>query len=241
MAYRQLCAVTFAVLGFVAIGCGGGTSGGTSGSSTGAGQAPNNASDQAPSGSGDQAPNTSSDQPPSTSSDSPPASSQDPAGTGDSLGALCRRFCQELGSAAQRCSEDITITGCSGPNACKVPPGVIPCANEIGDLIDCAIDNIKAVCGGNSGPGGDTGGTGNTALPPQQTSACEAASKRFAACAEAHGGTDDNNNPDMPRGCYPAGGCQMCANDCQKCTCDANGDIDKSQKCVTDGRCGATP
>jgi hypothetical protein len=236
--------VTFAVLGFVALGCGGGTSGGTSGNTTGAGQAPNNASDQAPSGSGDQAPNTSSDQAPSTASDSPPASSQDPAGTGDSLSALCHRFCEEIGNAAQRCSDDIEITGCNTANACKVPPGAIPCANEIGDLLDCAIDNLKSVCGGNSGPGNNTGGTsGNPPLRDQpNTSPCEDISKRFLACADAHGLGDDNNNTgDMPRGCYPGGGCQMCANDCQKCTCDANGDIEKSQKCVTDGKCPATP
>jgi hypothetical protein len=241
VAYRQLCAVTFAVLGLVAMGCGGGTSGGTSGNTNGATQAPNNATDQAPNGSGDQPPSTSGDQAPSTSTDTPPASSQDPAGTGDSLSALCRRFCDELVSAAQRCSDEVEVTNCGGPDSCKVPPGVLPCAQQIGDYVDCAIDNLQLVCGGSSGPGQGTGGTnGNAPLPPQQVNPCLDQLKRYTSCAEAHGiGDDDNMNGNMPSGCYQGGGCKMCADDCAKCRCDAGSDVDKLTACVE--RCPATP
>jgi hypothetical protein len=232
--------VTFALLGSLAVGCGGAASTGTAGNGSGSGQPPNTASDSAPNNNSDQAP-TSSDQAP-TNSDKPPASSETPAGTGDSLGALCRRFCDELTTAATRCKDDLEVTGCDGPNACKVPPTVIPCADEIGDFIGCAIDNLQSLCQSTDspGPGNNTGGTtGNAPLPPQQTSPCEDSLKRYTECAKVHGITDSNNmmTGDMPKGCYTAGGCEMCATDCQKCQCDANGDLDKLQACVNDQKC----
>ncbi|HVY28077.1 MAG TPA: hypothetical protein VHB79_16080 [Polyangiaceae bacterium] len=231
--------MTFALLGSLAIGCGGAASNGTSGNGSGSGQPPNNASDPTPNtGSGDQAP-TSSDQAP-TNSDKPPASSETPAGTGNSLGALCRRFCDELTGAATRCSNDLEVTGCDGPDACQVPPEIIPCADEIGDFIGCAIDNLALVCPmatDNNGPGNNTGGTsGSAPLPQQQTSPCTDSLKRYTDCAKAHGIGDDDNmmTGGMPMGCYPAGGCKMCANDCATCTCQAGADQDKLVACVQD-------
>lgn len=157
------------------------------------------------------------------------------------MGAVCRRFCDKLTSAAAQCgNNDLDVADCGKANACDVPAGVVPCAAEIGDLLDCAIDNLTLLCASSGNPGnGDTGGTGNAALPPQQVSPCQDVADQFEACAKAHGGTDDNMNGNMPSGCYPAGGCKMCANDCTKCQCDAGTDQDKLVACVE--RCPLTP
>jgi hypothetical protein len=39
---------------------------------------------------------------------------------------------------------------------------------------------------------------------------------------------------DMPKGCYTAGGCQMCANDCATCLCQAGTDANKQLACAQD-------
>ena len=101
MAYRQLCAVTFAVLGLTTVGCGGGTSSNGTNAPAGEQEPPTNA-DQAPNNATDTA--TNPDVAPSNP-DGAPSSSDDTAGSGGGrLGALCQKVCSTLTTLADDCS-----------------------------------------------------------------------------------------------------------------------------------------
>jgi hypothetical protein len=231
VAYRQLCAVTFAVLGWLAVGCGGGT--GSNAAANATEQQPPSNSDQPPSNT-DQASNP--DQAPS-SSDTPPSSADDTAGSGNGgrLGALCQQFCQTLSQVANDCSGDMLGMQdfCSGDAVCQVPADV-PCQTEIGDAFSCIIDNIKGICSapaqGSDAPNG--------AVP------CEDTVKGLTTCLDGatNGGGGNNNgngngNGNTPGSCSAAGGCD-CATDCLSCLCDAGTDSNAVQECSL-GVCSA--
>lgn len=228
MAYRQLCAVTFAVLGLVASGCGSGP-GNAVASGSGDGQAPSNA-DQPPSSSGsDQAP-VSSDQGPPSSETAPP-SSEVAAGTGGGLGALCQSFCQTIADLGGRCADnmlDLETGICDGASACQVPANT-PCQAELAEAFRCLIDGLAQVCTmDQSGPGN---GNGNAAKP---AGICQDVLNDVETCAQAHGAITDGGG--TQQGCFAQGGCH-CDDDCMKCQCEAGTDIDKLVECASSDAC----
>jgi len=233
VAYRQLCSVTFTVLGLVAFGCGGNTNSSAPSPSNPSSEQPPANTDQAPSSSDDQAPSgTATDEVPSNP-DTPPASADAPAGTGSPLGALCQRFCAELSNVANNCTDGMGSIGmddvCSPTDSCQVPPGVIPCEAEIVDLFDCALDNFQLLC---SAEAQDPGG--QDPAPAARTAPCQDVLRSFTTCAEAHDLTGDNTNTDPP-----GRDCTM-GNACTQCLCTAGANMTAQQACFT-GACTDTP
>jgi hypothetical protein len=229
VAYRQLCAVTFAALGLVFAGCGGNTaSSASSGSDPGEVQPPNN-TDQPPHSAGDQAP-SSSETPPSNP-DRPPSSADDPAGSGGGgVGDVCRRLCDAVAGAGDRCGKGMNDLGlgnvCSEEIDCQVPPN-FPCGNQAVNLFNCLFNNLSLLCAddgdGNNGEGNGEGPT---------STACQSALQDFIQCGEDNGLDDDgdDNDPDPPA-CSRDGGCD-CPTECQSCTCDAGTDVDELAECA---------
>lgn len=225
MAYRRLCAVTFAVFGLLAAGCGGDTNTNVSGSDP-AQQPPIN-KDQPPSSS-DQASNP--DQAPSNP-DQPINNETQPAGTGGGgrLGALCQDLCNSIEQLGDKCSNGMASMGdtkslCSA--GCVVPASILPCEKEISDVFSCLIDNLQLLCTAvnnedQSQPGRD---------PQPNASTCQDAVKSYTTCADAHGLNDDNTDNNAVK-CSKAGGCD-CPTDCASCTCDAGTDQDKLAACL---------
>lgn len=222
MAYRQLCAVTFALLGCV-VACGGNTAGGSTQATTtdpqppsNGDRAPNNASDQAPKSSGDPAP---------TNPDAPPGSSDTPAGSGAGgrIGQLCQQLCDRVAMSADDCTGNMNIFGmeglCKDAGDCQVPAD-LPCQNEIAGLFDCLL-GLASFCDGQQ--------------TNDEAKQCAAVLKPFTDCEKANTPTptpiDDN-----PKGCYTAGGCD-CANDCLKCSCKAGTDTMKQLACAQTDAC----
>ncbi len=209
MAYRQLCAVTFAVLGFVAVGCGGDTN--TRPSSSEAEQQPPSNSDQPPSNS-DQASNS---DPVPSNTDQPPNNATDPAGSGGSgrLGTLCQQLCTSLDQLDSRCDRMPMMgdTNALCSSECQVPANILPCEDEIADVFSCLLDNLQLYCPMTDRE--DPPGKQNPA-----TMACEDIIKTYNKCAAAHGITHDEDSK-APK-CSVAGGCD-CPSDCMACTCAA--------------------
>jgi hypothetical protein len=239
VAYRQLCAVTFAVLGWVTVGCGAGTA---SHVGTDASEEQPPANTDAPPSNSDQA--TNPDTTPANP-DKPPTSADAPAGTGGGLSALCKRICSSLASFADDCNSGMDTIGmgdiCSADVDCQIP-GDIPCQNEIADAFDCVFTNLAAICSAdNQGPG-----NGDAA----QAEPCRDVGEAYNKCARANGqpgtGTGNGNGngngngtaggPGNPAAaCTTAGGCE-CGTPCLNCLCEAGSDLTASQACGT-GAC----
>jgi hypothetical protein len=224
VAYRQLCAVTFAALGLVFAGCGGNTSSSaSSGSDPGEVQPPNN-TDQPPHSAGDQPP-PSGETPPSNP-DRPPSSVDDPAGSGGGgVGDVCRRLCDAVAGAGDRCTRGMNGMGlggfCSEEIDCQVPPN-FPCSSQAVDLFNCLFNNLSLLCaddGKNSEEQGDS-----------EASACQTAFEEFIQCGEANGLDDDDDDDPDPPACSREGGCD-CPTECQSCTCEAGTDTDELEEC----------
>lgn len=214
MAYRQLCAVTFAALGLIAVACGGST--GTNAAPDATEQQPPSNPDQAPNET-DQASNT--DRPP-TSSDQPP-SDTDPAGSGGSgrLTALCEKICSTISTLADDCGDGMTMVGmgnvCSEEVDCQLPPD-LPCQDEIANAFDCIFVNLAALCA--------AGQDENPEVPRAEP--CQDVGQAYLTCARANGLIEDNGNGNgngngnNPPACTQDGGCD-CPSSCTECTCEA--------------------
>lgn len=228
MAYRQLCAVTFATLGWLAVACGG---------NTGTNAAPDATEEQPPSNQ-DQAPNdtdtaSNPDQTPGNT-DAPPSNVDDPAGSGGGgrLTALCERICDTIETLAEDCSDGMTDIGmgeaCKAPVNCQIPVDT-PCVDEIADAFDCIFENLATIC--SDAPG--EGQQGPQAKP------CQDVGRRFTMCAEQNGLTDpdpgEGNGNGNQRDCTEAGGCE-CPTECATCSCEAGSDLEELQACAT-GAC----
>lgn len=223
MAHRRLCAVTFAVLGLLAAGCGGDTN--TRVSGTDADQQPPTNQDQPPSNS-DQV--SSTDQAPSNPDQ--PVNGSEPAGTGSGgrLGGLCQDLCSSIEKLGDQCSKGMASMGdtkslCSA--GCQVPANVLPCEQQIADVFSCFIDNLQLLC---AAVDNNTDQPAAGRDPQTTTSACQDALKSYATCAEAHGISDNTDNT-APK-CSKAGGCD-CPTDCTSCTCEAGTDQKKLTAC----------
>lgn len=226
MAYRQLCAVTFAVLGLVTVGCGAGTASRVDTDATEE-QPPVN-SDQAPNNAGDTASNP--DKAPSNP-DAPPGSSEDPAGPGGGgrLTALCHQLCDTLSALATDCNPNMGMgmgdmdEVCSGDVNCQVPANV-PCQNELANAFECVLDNVALIC------------TDETPGEPQGPMAmpCRDVGRALTQCTQANEPVDNpDDNPQ--RDCTVAGGCE-CPTECATCSCEAGSDLDELQACAA-GAC----
>ena len=227
MAYRQLCAMTLAVLGLAAVGCGGDTN--SQASSPEAAQQPPSNPDQPP-GNSDQA-SGNSDQAPSNP-DRPVNNANDPAGTGGGgrIGALCQELCSSLDRLSDQC-DDMPMMGetnglCS--TDCQVPPNILPCEQEITGVFSCLIDNLQLFCPMSDDNQQDPG----PGRPPAAASPCQDILRAYTTCAEAHGITDDDPGDDnnAPK-CSTAGGCD-CPSDCMTCTCEAGTNTDALAACA---------
>lgn len=229
MAYRQLCAVTFAMLGWVAVACGGGT----------ASNAAPDATEEQPPTNPDQADNDTETPPnpdaPPSNPEQPPNNDSDAAGSGGGrLEQLCHRICDTLDTLVDDCSDGMTDIGmgeaCSAEVNCQIPPNT-PCQNEIADAFDCIFANLATICSPDQGPGEGPGQGGPAAKP------CNDVAKRFTDCARDNGLVDTpddngngNNNP--PRSCTTQGGCE-CDTECLTCGCEAGSDLEALQACST--------
>jgi hypothetical protein len=228
VAYRQLCAVTFAVLGLVAVGCGGGTS--SAGATGATGEQPPTNPDQAPDNTNDTA--TNPDVAP-TNPDAVPGSSEDTAGSGSGgrLTGLCKKLCSTLSTLADDCSNGMTMLGmedaCSAEVNCQIPAN-FPCQDEIADAFECLFDNLALICSPTTSENENQG-------PASQ--ACQDVARKFTSCADAHdlgGDTDpgNGNGPGNQRSCTEAGGCE-CDSECLTCFCEAGTDADEQAACAT--------
>lgn len=243
MAYRQLCAVTFAAFGLLCAACSGGPGGAVASSNND--RAPSSG-DRPPSGTSksDAAPTTATTDQAPISSDTPPGTSDAAAGNG-SLGALCQELCTSLNGFLTSCGAQAESGDLCGADSCKVPAGY-PCGPEAAAAFRCLIDTIDGLtCSGvaasGSGQGnGDVPGNGNGANPPKQMDSvldfCKAEFDKANACGQAHGLETDSSGGDTPQqhGCYPQGGCE-CDDPCAACTCKAGGNADKTQACFKAG------
>ena len=214
MAYRQLCAVTFAVLGWVTVGCGSG-----SGS-----VAVPDVTDEQPPANPDQPPNNASDR--TSNADQPPANPDQPpndpdglpsTGGGGGAESQCRAFCDSI--------KDKDCTGPSGAitravcnTGCVLTAEQRSCATEIAAAISC-LDGLNGLC--------------TDAFTEDEAAACEDAFDAADACEDAHQPPDDNNNGPP---CSAAGGCACGDNACMTCRCQAGTDTDALAACLT-GAC----
>ncbi len=224
MAYRKLCAVTFAVLGFIAVGCGGDTNANQS-SPEAEKQPPSNA-DQPP-GDSDQASNA---DPTPSNPDQASNNATDPAGTGGGgrLGALCQQLCSSLDKLADHCG-DMPMMGdtkalCS--TECVVPANILPCEREIADVFTCLLDNLELFCADanqQNPPGRDA--------QPAAATPCQDIAKTYTKCAEVHGVTDGDTGGNKAPKCSTDGGCD-CPTACSTCGCEAGTDADALAACA---------
>jgi len=210
VAYRQLCAVTFAVLGWVTVGCGSG-----SGS-----LAVPDVTDEQPPANPDQPTNNASDH--TSNADQPPANPDRPLhepsglpGTGDSgAETACRALC-----------DSIKDKDCKGPSGavtraicntgCVLSAAQQPCAAEFAAAISC-LGGLDGLC--------------TDALTEDQAASCDNAFDAADECDKAHQPPDDDEGPP----CSAARGCE-CGNDaCMTCACEAGTDSDALAACLTD-------
>jgi hypothetical protein len=216
VAYRQLCAVTFAVLGWVTVGCGSG-SGSLATSDVTEDQPPanpdrptNNASDRT----------SNADQPPANP-DQPPSDPDGLPSTGGGGGnaeALCQAFCD--GIKGKDCNGPSGLGGvvrllCN--SGCVLSAEDQACASEIAQAISC-VSGLSTLC--------------TEAFTEDQGDVCQDVFDAARACDEAHQPPDDNN--DGPP-CSTARGCD-CGNACETCGCLAGTNADALAACLT-GAC----
>lgn len=222
MAYRQLYAVTFGVLGLVAVGCGGNTNSSASGGPDAAQQPPTNP-DQ-PSSNSDQA-SSSSDQTPSNA-DQPPNNASELAGTGGGgrTGTLCHELCNSVEKLGDQCGgmpKGDTSNLCSAN--CQLPASYMACEQQIGDVFSCYLDNLALLCAAathkQNPPAGDQ--------QPAAAVPCQDTLKVFSKCAETNGINDGN----AAANCTTDGGCE-CTSECLTCTCKAGSDTKKRLACA---------
>ncbi len=222
MAYRQLYVATFAVLGLLAVGCGGNTTSSASSGPDAAQQAPINP-DQ-PSSNSDQA-TSGSDQAPSNS-DQAPNNASDPAGTGGGrVETLCHELCNSVERLGDQCGgmrmKGDTQNLCSAN--CQLPTSYAPCEQQIGDVFSCYVDNLALVCEAathdQNSPAGDQ--------QPAAVVPCQDTLKLFSKCAEANRINGDNT----AASCTPDGGCG-CTSDCLTCRCKAGANAAKFAGCA---------
>lgn len=207
MAYRQLYAVAFLMLGMAGVACGGDT--------TGSAAAPG-PSDDAPPSADDQPPSSADDAPPSAD-DAPPSGADAPPGGADSPGSggriqqLCEDACQLLEHLAQ-CPQGMEIDGMSlevcrsGGCSMAVDPGVeVQCLAELEGLFGC-VANLPNVC-----------------MPSQeQAMACLDQVKSFSECAVDIEPSDPDPDPDPPTCMAPS--CNCGGQACAECYCE-NADL----------------
>jgi hypothetical protein len=205
VAYRQLCAVAFVMLGFAGVACGGNTSG------TAADPGP---SDGAPPSADDQPP-TSSDQVPPSSDDAPPSSADTPPGSADDGGGRIRRLCEsacQVLEALSECEDGMQIDPMStevcrnGGCSMAVDPGVqIPCLDQLEGLFGC-IARLPNVC-----------------MPTEeQQMVCAAQVESFSECAEEQEPPNPDPDPDPPTCMAPS--CNCGGEACAECFCE-NADL----------------
>lgn len=247
VAYRQLCAVTFAAVGLFIAACGGESTTATKGgAATDSGKQPPINGDQ-PTNSASDTPPANGDAPP-TSTQRPPASSDTPAGTGG-VGVVCQRFCKAVSDLGERCGSDaMSSVGmddvCDDLKCEGIPP--TPCDTELVGVFDCALDLLEQVCSA-AQPSSPGSGGGAGAGKPSSTDICTKELAAVQECAKANGldtGSDDDegDNGDGPPkmmpavSCSPAGGCGNCGTACATCLCKAAGDATKAQAC-TENEC----
>lgn len=208
MAYRQLCAVTFAVLGWVTVGCGSG-SGAVAVADVTEDQPPanpdrptNNVSDRT----------SNPDQPPANPDQPPNDSNGLPSTGGSGAEGICRAFC-----------DSIKEKDCKGPSAaitralcntgCVLSAEQQACATEIAAAISC-LSHLNGLC--------------TEEFTENDAAACRDTFDAADACDEAHQPPDDDGGPP----CSPAGGCE-CGNACQTCGCLAGTNTEALAACVT--------
>lgn len=210
MAYRQLCAVAFLMLGFAGVACGGNTSA-SAADPTPSDDAPPSADDQPPSNS-DQVPPSADDQPPS-SSDTPPSSPDSPGGGGGRIQQLCEDACVVLGRLSE-CEDGPEIDPMSnevcrnGGCSMAVDPGVeVPCLDQLEGLFGC-IARLPNVC-----------------MPTQeQQEVCADQVEAFSECAEDQEPPNPDPDPDPdPPNCMPPS-CNCSGEACSECLCE-NADL----------------
>ena len=178
MAYRQLCAVTFAVLGWVTVGCGSG----------GGPDATPDPIDEHPPGNRDQPINNAADRPP-TDPDQPPNNSgglPNQGGGGNAEGQ-CRAFCASIQGKDCMGAGNLTAAirqACQ--SGCVLTAQQRLCANEIAGVISC-LSRLSGLC--------------TDAFDEDQEDACDASFRAVDDCEEA-------NEPQTQGACNTAGGCE---------------------------------
>lgn len=177
MAYRQLCAVTFAVLGWVTVGCGSGGGGP---------DASPDAIDEHPPGNRDQPTNNAEQAP--INPDQPPNEAGGLPNEGGDVESECRAFCDSV--AGKDCTGggklNATIRS-KCPSGCVLSAQDRLCANEIAGIVHC-MSSLSGLC--------------TDAFDEDQDSACDASFRALNACEEANDPDDDTQGA-----CNTAGGC----------------------------------
>jgi hypothetical protein len=200
VAYRQLCAVTFAVLGLVTVGCGSGSAGAAA-SDTGDDQPPANA-EQAPNSSSD--PVSNSDQAP-INPDQPPNDSAALLGGGGNVESQCRSFCDSLDgldcNGAGGIGRAISRVCSSG---CTFSAQDALCASEIAAAIAC-LAGLNGLC--------------TDAFAEQDAAVCQTTLDAADACDQPQQPPTDGNGPGNGN-CSTDGGC-ACGSVCLTCRCNA--------------------
>jgi hypothetical protein len=207
VAYRRLCAVTFAVLGWVTVGCGSG----------GGPNAATDAIDEHPPGSRDQPTNNASDPAPRSEQaplnpDQPPNEAGGlPSQGGSDAEGQCRAFC--AGIQGNDCAGAGKLTAAVRAvcqSGCVLSAQERLCANEIAGAIGC-LRSLSGLC--------------TDAFDDNQDDACDASFQAVDTCEEA-------NEPDDQGACTTAGGCE-CETACETCGCNAGTDIQALTACAT--------
>ncbi len=221
MAYRPFYAVTFGVLGLVAVGCGGNTNSSASGGPDASQQPPTNP-DQ-PASNSDQA-SSSSDQVP-LNPDQAPNNASAPAGTGGGgrFGTLCHELCSSVDKLGDQCGGMLKgdIQNLCSAN-CQLPPSYAPCEQQTANVLSCYLDNLALFCAAVTDkhpPAGDQ--------QPAAAVPCQDTLKVYSKCAEANGINGDNTAAN----CTTDGGCD-CTSDCLTCRCEADTNASKLADCV---------
>lgn len=198
MAYRQLGALAFVMLGWAGAACGG---------ETGSGPAVPETADEAP-GSPDGAPPSADGAPPS-STEAPPVSAD-----GDQLQQLCEEACDVFAAIADCPGAMAEFDGRSlcEDNACATaaaPAGPVPCLNEIEGLFRC-VASLPDIC-----------------MPSEEQAAqCLDEVESFSGCVGSVEPGDTNGEPSTPNpsGICQPDTCNDCPTACTECTCE-NADL----------------
>lgn len=203
MAYRQLRAVAFVLLGVVS-GCGSGNGGSITEAPDPDASPPYNEEqpswnfDQPPASSEDHTPIT-PDAPPDNASESPGGDpGSPPGGGGGNVEALCQEFCSRL----LACPAVDGVPDVCEAN-CRIQSQIAGCESEAAQLFTCAL-GLGSLCGED----GDIVDVDDTV--------CDAADEAVEDCI-------DGQNPEPPPvgggDCTPAQGCACGGSACLACTC----------------------